>query len=173
MSQTTSRHAGGQSVHRLLKLLEEGYRAPAWHGPNLVQALRGVTADEALWRPTKERHNIWELAIHCAYWKYTVRRRTLRASGLHFPLSGSNWFRRDRGTEKEWKSALRILRDEHHALLATVLQPPADAITRRRAAVECMWQGAALHDVYHAGQIVMLKKIARERAQARRRSKTR
>ena len=59
----------------LLRILDDAYERKAWHGTNLRGSLRGVTADEARWRPAPGRHNIWELAVHCAYWKYTVRRK--------------------------------------------------------------------------------------------------
>ncbi len=142
-------------------LLEEGFRARAWHGPNLLQALRGVSAAIALWRPARGRHNIWELTLHCAYWKYMVRRRTLASIRLRFPLPGSNWFPRSAGNEKEWKAALRILAGEHRSLLEAL--PRAAAARRRRAALDHMWRGAAMHDVYHAGQILLLKKLASAR----------
>jgi hypothetical protein len=59
----------------VLALLDEGYEKRTWHGPNLRQSLRGVTAKQAAWRPERGRHNIWEVALHAAYWKYSVRRR--------------------------------------------------------------------------------------------------
>ena len=59
MAHTTKEH--------ILALVDEGFQKKAWHGPNLRSALRGVSADEAAWRPGKNRHNIWELAVHAAY----------------------------------------------------------------------------------------------------------
>jgi len=59
----------------LLALLAEGFTRSAWHGPNLQQSLKGVRAKQAAWRPAHGRHNVWELALHSAYWKYAVRRR--------------------------------------------------------------------------------------------------
>ena len=63
------------AVSIVLQLLEEGFERKTWHGPNLWQALKGVTAAEASWRPGVGRHNIWEETLHAAYWKYAVRRR--------------------------------------------------------------------------------------------------
>src|ERR1700687_2302885 len=51
----------------LLRMLDDAYQRKAWHGPNLRGSLRGVTAEEAQWRPAKGRHNIGELTVHCAY----------------------------------------------------------------------------------------------------------
>src|SRR5437899_12362197 len=57
----------------VLALLDEAYERKTWHGPNLKQSLKGVSMVEAAWRPGPGRHNIWEVALHAAYWKYTVR----------------------------------------------------------------------------------------------------
>jgi len=65
-------------------MLDDCYQRKAWHGPNLRGSLRGVTDADALWRPAKGRHNIAELAIHCAYWKYTVRRSSPAKSAACF-----------------------------------------------------------------------------------------
>jgi DNA-directed RNA polymerase beta' subunit len=61
----------------VLALIEEAYSKKTWHGPNLRQALKGVTAKQAAWRPAAGRHNIWELTVHAAYWKYIARRRII------------------------------------------------------------------------------------------------
>ena len=63
------------SKQLILTLLDEAYEERTWHGPNLRQSLRGVSARQAARRPAPGRHNIWELAVHAAYWKYAVRRR--------------------------------------------------------------------------------------------------
>ena len=62
-------------VRLLLAAIDEAYERKAWHGTNLRGALRGVTARQAAWRPAAGRHNLWEIALHAAYWKYAVRRR--------------------------------------------------------------------------------------------------
>jgi hypothetical protein len=146
----------------LLALLEEAYRKPAWHGPNLRGALRGVSAEQAAWRPGPERHNIWEQALHAAYWKYAAWRRLMGEKRGSFPLKGSNWFPRDgAGGEPAWKTDLKILNAMHAQLIAAVssLAPRQLAETRGRVTVLRLIQGAALHDVYHAGQIQLLRRL--------------
>lgn len=142
----------------LLAVIDQGYARSAWHGPNLKQALRGVSAESAAWRPAPGRHNIWELALHCAYWKFAVRRRLMRLKDASFPLPGSNWFERPGElSEKAWKRDKNLLEGESRKLreaFAEYLssQIPKDAQLR-------MISGAAFHDVYHAGQIRLLRKL--------------
>ena len=143
----------------LLALLEEAYSKKTWHGPNLRQALKGVTAKQAAWRPGPQRHNIWEEALHAAYWKYAARRRIEGSKRGSFPIKGSNFFARPekrKSTEAHWRADLRILENEHTALIEAVrkvLKSPA-AQKHLRAIY-----GVAYHDVYHAGQIRLLRRL--------------
>ena len=146
----------------LLEILEQGYQRKTWHGPNLVQSLRGVSARQAAWRPQPGRHNIWEIAVHAAYWKYAVRRRLLGEPRGSFAVKGSNWFRRPtpgqggETGEKAWAADRALLEQEHVNLRAAVAQylkgKPAQRALR-------MIFGVAFHDVYHAGQIRLLRRL--------------
>ena len=78
----------------LLSLLDEAYSKKTWHGPNLRQSLKGVSAKQAARRPGRDRHNIWEIALHAAYWKYAVRRKLEGGKRGAFVLKGSNFFTR-------------------------------------------------------------------------------
>src|SRR2546427_3210566 len=105
----------------ILTLLDEAYEKRTWHGPNLRQSLRGVSAMQAAWRPAPGRHNIWELAVHAAYWKYAVRRWVLGEKRGSFGEPGSNWFERS-GTrgERAWRADRARLDQEHRRLRAAV-----------------------------------------------------
>jgi hypothetical protein len=138
-------------------LLLEAYGARSWHGPSLRGSLRSVTVKQALWRPARGRHNIWELTLHAAYWKFAVRRRLVSRLYLQFPIKGNNWFIRSEGTEEEWKRDLKILRHEHNLLAKTVMRRSAAVL--RSPKVSRMVIGIALHDVYHAGQISLIKRL--------------
>lgn len=141
-----------------LTLLDEAYEKQAWHGPNLRGALRGVSAHLAAWRPAAARHNIWELAVHAAYWKYAVRRRLTGEKKGSFPLEGSNFILRPQEeTEEAWKEDLALLGTQHRLLRETVLKLPPVGFTPKAAR---MIRGVAMHDVYHAGQITLLKRLA-------------
>ena len=78
----------------LLDLIDQAFDRQSWHGPNLRGSIRGLTHEEALWRPHPDRHNIWEHVLHAAYWKYTVRRRILgekRGSFMRLVLRHPGW----------------------------------------------------------------------------------
>jgi uncharacterized damage-inducible protein DinB len=156
------------AIVALLQALDEAYDKPAWHGTNLRGALRGVTARRASWRPEKGRHNIREIAIHAAYWKHLVLRRLTGEVQGSFAFAGSNWFRRDAASEKDWRTERVLLDREHQALRRAVAAFPGSRLsarlpgTRRRTALREI-AGIALHDVYHTGQIQLLKTLQRRR----------
>lgn len=146
----------------LLASLAEAFDKKSWHGPNLRGSLRGVTAQQAAWRSGQGRHNIWELALHAAYWKYVVRRRIAGEKRGGFVLKGSNFFPRPAElSEAAWKHDLAILEAEHAALRETIAKIPAalrkDPVKWR--ATMFLVRGAAAHDVYHAGQIRLLRAL--------------
>ncbi len=152
----------------VLQLLDQSYDRKSWHGPNLRGALRGVTAGDAARRPAPDRHNIWEIALHAAYWKYTVLRQITGEQRGSFPLPGSNWFPRPDPTrsgipDRAWKQDLNLLGAMHRRLRAAAAgMSPAmlhDRPARSRFTYAELIRGAALHDVYHAGQIQLLKRL--------------
>lgn len=162
MSQRADRQAPSTGV--LLQLLDEAYDHPAWHGPNLKGSLRRVRAAEAVRRPAAGRHSVWELAVHAAYWKYAVLRRLTGVKRGSFPLKGSNWFAPPKElSEKAWKDVLVLLDETHRSLREAVAEVPS--LGRRpkgsRHTAARMIAGAAFHDVYHAGQIQLIKRLVR------------
>lgn len=152
------------AVRELLRLLDEGYDRVTWHGPNLSASVARVKAKDALWRPGAKRHNIWEVTVHAAYWKYAVRRRLLSEKRGSFVLKDSNWFASPaKAGEKEWRGVLALLADEHRKLRAAVARV-SPAVLRKRIpkgkwTVAQTISGAAFHDIYHAGQIQLLKRL--------------
>jgi DinB superfamily len=151
------------SIALLLDLVDEAFDRAAWHGPTLRGSLRGVTPAQAAWRPAATRHNIRELTVHAAYWKYAVRRRLTGATRGSFALPGSNWFEIPRG--RPWPDDVRLLADEHRQLRAAIAAYPASklskAIDAKKQTAAFSIRGIAAHDLYHAGQIQLLKKLQR------------
>jgi len=143
----------------VLALLDEAYEKKTWHGPNLRQSLKGVTARQAAWRPGPNRHNIWELTLHAAYWKYAARRRIDGGRRGSFALKGSNFFARpEKGnaTEAAWHADRAILENEHRAMVQAI-QRVLKSKDAKKHLRTCY--GVAFHDIYHAGQIRLLRRL--------------
>ena len=150
----------------LLTQLEQAFRRKSWHGTNLLGSIRGIGVETAAWRPTAGRHNIWELIVHAAYWKYSVLRRFSGDTRLTFPLKGSNWFIRPvEKTESALKADITRLKDYHGKLIDAVAKFPAHRLSGIAKGSSTSYLdlaiGVAAHDLYHAGQIQLLKRLSR------------
>ena len=148
----------------LLASLDEAYDVRSWHGTNLRGALRGLTPEQAAWRAAEGRHNIWELVLHAAYWKYDIRRRLTGTKGRSFAIEGSNfWVRPIEGTAAEWRADLTLLQREHDTLRTAVEAFPEKRWMLKAPGkpfrYEGLVRGVAAHDLYHAGQIQLLKRL--------------
>jgi len=154
------------AVELLLDLLAEAFNLRSWHGTNLRGAVRRIDAAAAAWRPGPGRHNIQEIVVHAAYWKYAVRRRLTGGKRGSFPLAGSNWFPRADGPDAAlWAYDVSLMDREHAALVAAVAGLPASRLERCLGAsawtAAALVRGAAAHDLYHAGQIQLIKTLYR------------
>lgn len=153
-------------IDQLLEIIARGYDRRSWHGTNLRGSIRGLDPDLAARRPAPGRHNIWELVVHAAYWKYAVTRRITSEKRGSFPLEGSNWFERpapDASGETAWRGDLALLATTHAQLVRVV----GGLDDRRLNAVAAggkttifeLVAGIAAHDLYHAGQIQLIKRL--------------
>jgi len=151
----------------LLRILDQAFDVKGWHGTTLAGSLRGVTADQALWRPAPARHNIWELALHTGYWKYVVRRRLLGETERGgFPRSPSDWPAvPDATTSAAWRKDLALLKRSHAALREAVAGMASRQLAQQTPKREWTYgeliHGVASHDLYHTGQIQLLKRLVR------------
>jgi uncharacterized damage-inducible protein DinB len=147
----------------LLDLLDEAFDRKAWHGTNLRGSVRRLDARRAAWRPAPGRHNVWELTVHAAYWKYAVRRQLTGEKRGSFPEKGSNFFPRQGGDEAAWRRDLELLVEQHRRLREVVAGLRASDLRRQpsgsRYTIGAIVRGIASHDLYHAGQIQLLKRL--------------
>jgi hypothetical protein len=158
------KRSAGPLINLLLEVLDQAFDRKGWHGTTLRGALRGVTPDQALWRPGARRHNVWELTLHAAYWKYAVRRRLAGAAIGSFDRKPSNWPAiPDPPDLRAWKRDVAFLDAEHRKLREVVsgLTPAALKLRSPRG----VWtyaeeiHGVAAHDLYHTGQIQLIKRL--------------
>jgi len=155
-----------REIEQLVAILDQAYNRPSWHGTNLRGSIRRVSAKQAAWRPGPKRHNIWETAVHAAYWKYAAARRFTGGGRGSFPLTGSNWFRRPdeaHATESAWREDVALLDRMHETLRNAVMRlSPGDLAQTpagKKVSNFALLTGVAAHDLYHAGQIQLLKRL--------------
>jgi uncharacterized damage-inducible protein DinB len=145
---------------RIADQLRRAFTGEAWHGPAVLQLLRGIDAATAAAKPPGNVHSIWELVLHIAAWDNAVRRRLggtkLRLTALeNFPPIPTP-------SESNWREAVAYVKKTHDSLVATVVDQPdsrlSDRVPGKRYNFYFMLHGVVQHELYHAGQIAILKK---------------
>jgi uncharacterized damage-inducible protein DinB len=149
---------------RIADQLRRAFYGGAWHGDSLFEILTGITAAQAAARPIKNAHSIWELVLHISAWDAAVRRRM---TGVAVELSDTENFPPVTDTsEAAWGKTLEEVRRVHDELTAAVTHFPEASLMKpvpgKKGAhynFSYMLDGLAQHELYHAGQIALLKKM--------------
>jgi uncharacterized damage-inducible protein DinB len=145
---------------RIADQLRRAFDGSAWHGPALLELLEDVDAATAAAKPFRNVHSIWELTMHVAAWDSAILRRL---AGEKLQLSASQNFPRvERPTELAWRKTVADLKRTHQTLVKTVASLPdsrlSDRVPGKRYDFHFMLHGVAQHELYHAGQVAILKK---------------
>ena len=150
---------------RIADQLRRAFQGNAWHGDSLLEILEGVTAAQAAARPVKHAHTIWELVLHITAWDSAVRRRL---AGAAVDLSDEQNFPSVMdSSENAWRRTIEQSRKVHNELIEAVEAFPDERLGERVPGKKSepdwynfyyMLHGVAQHELYHAGQIALLKR---------------
>src|SRR5436305_8091652 len=144
----------GSTKRLLLQVLDCAFVKRSWHGANLMSAIRGVRASMAA-KTIAGRKSIWQQVLHAAYWKHAALNKLVGTTA--FARRVRNWPKLpEQINESSWRADIDLLRDQHRQLRQAILKLPRNKLNQR-----LVWliQGVAAHDVYHAGQIKLLRRL--------------
>jgi uncharacterized damage-inducible protein DinB len=151
---------------RLADQIRRAFEGSAWHGDSILELLSDVNAKTASARPIKDAHSIWEILLHIAAWDDVVARRI---GGTALQLSDEQNFPAVADTsEAAWTQAIETTKKTHHELIKAVAGFPDSRLaeqvpgkTQNYYNFYYMFSGIVQHELYHAGQIALLKKAAK------------
>ncbi len=150
-----------QETVRIEDQLKRAFEGNAWHGPSVREVLSSVTAAQAARRPLAQCHSIWELAAHISTWQRAVRRRLMEKTFFE-PPEEENFPSIQDTSESAWRKLLDELqegqRDLRDAILSLKEEDLDAQVPGKDHNVYVMLHGVIQHDLYHAGQIALLKK---------------
>ncbi|MDA2913007.1 DinB family protein [Acidobacteriia bacterium AH_259_A11_L15] len=150
-----------KEVERIADQLRRAFEGDAWHGPAVLEVLAGVPGAQAARRPLAQGHSIWEIVEHIAVWESVVRRRIQGEKIGDLPPE-QDWPPVRDTREAAWRETLNKLRRGHQELRQVVAGFPDDRLPETVPGKDYsfygMLHGVVQHDLYHAGQIVLLKK---------------
>ena len=148
-------------IRRIDEQLRRAFEGEAWHGPSVREALEGVSAAQAVAHPIPGAHSIWELVLHlCGTYGLVLRR--LAGDGRQL-TADEDWPPVPEPTVGNWREALATLTQRNDDLRRAVRNFPVDRLDQplvREPPYPAYTQfiGITQHDLYHAGQISLLKK---------------
>ena len=148
-------------THRINSQLKRAYQGEAWHGPSLCELLYGVTAEQAAARPIPNTHSIWELVNHIIAWEQISKRR-LEGDPVKNPPDEMNFPPVSDTGESAWQATLQSLANSNQALRNAIRKIDdaklEEIVPEAPYSIYAMLHGVIQHDLYHAGQIALLKK---------------
>ena len=146
---------------RIAEQLRNAFEGNAWHGPALLELLDDVDPATAASHPLPETHSIWELVLHIAAWDEAVNRRIVERKALQLKAAQNFPPVKDKSAAA-WKQAVADVKKTHAALIKTTLglsdKQLAERVPGKKYNIRFMLDGVAQHELYHAGQIAILKK---------------
>ena len=149
---------------RISDQFRRAFEGEAWHGPAVLTLLEGVTAEQAAAHPVPGAHSIWELVLHIQAWESACKRR-LQGDRAQLDTS-EDWPAVSDYSDAAWAETKRNLVESHRQLIAAIAsldesrldQPIIDDPTTTYSTTYVTLHGGVQHDLYHAGQIAILKK---------------
>jgi len=151
-------------VARISDQFRRAFDGEAWHGPSVMSILDGVTAAQAAAHPIPRAHSIWELTLHIRAWEGACLRR-LSGDPAQLP-DVEDWPPVNDTSDAAWQETKQELVETHQQLLQALAsvddsrldQPIIDNPQTGYSSVYVTLHGGVQHDLYHAGQIAILKK---------------
>jgi uncharacterized damage-inducible protein DinB len=147
-------------INRILDQMDRAFSGEAWHGPDLMLLLKGVSAEDASKHPVAGAHSIWELVNHIAAWN-TIAQQKSKGEPIKVTAE-MDWPPVWDASEVAWKRSLENLGDNRTRLrnyVKTVRDDQLDEMVKRENYSQyVLLQGLVQHDLYHAGKIAVLKR---------------
>jgi len=149
-----------REIERIIDQMDRAFSGDAWHGPSLMSLLDGIPAQDASTHSAHGVHSIWELVHHIAAWKTIVQQRV---QGEKVEVTTAlDWPPVWEASEAEWQRSVENLAARHSRLRAAAAKLRDDELDEIPAITNvsryAMLHGVVQHDLYHAGQIAILKK---------------
>ncbi|HEY8461324.1 MAG TPA: DinB family protein [Blastocatellia bacterium] len=148
-------------THRINSQLKRAQEGQAWHGPSLRELLDGMTAEQAASKPIPNAHSVWELVNHIIAWEQIARKRLEGAEETSIP-DEVNFPPVTDASEEAWQTTLRSLEASNRGLRESIKKindaKLEETTPGASYSIYVLLHGVIQHDLYHAGQIAILKK---------------
>jgi uncharacterized damage-inducible protein DinB len=148
-------------IERITDQLRRAFEGDAWHGPSVREVLEGVTPEMAARKVLPDAHTIWEIVLHITAWENFVRRR-LEGETVKGPTGAEDWPVVHDTSPAAWRRTIDALVEKHNQLIQAISKMSEEKLNETVPETDFSYyvllHGVVQHDLYHSGQIVLLKK---------------
>jgi uncharacterized damage-inducible protein DinB len=152
-----------QEIARIVKSLASNLNGKGWFGNNLQQQLEGITAEKAAKIPQNLNHSIAEIINHMMAWRLFIVEKLNGNADYEVWETDLDWVKITQLSELDWQNLQNQL-TENQALLVKTITEKAEAlldakVDGREYNFRLMLNGIVQHDIYHIGQISIVRKL--------------
>lgn len=148
-------------LENIINNLSETYNGMPWHGNSLKELLLDVDTATAFYRPFEKKHNIAELVAHILIWRQYALEILNENYNFNIDIGSMADFPEVVESEKVWCELLTQLDENQMVLLEKLAQfsplKLEEEIPNKPFTFRYLFDGVVYHDVYHGGQIGLLK----------------
>ena len=148
-------------TERIVEQVKRAFDGPAWHGPPILSLVKDVGAEEAYSKPIQGRHSIWEIVLHNLVWNNMVCESAEGKPMRDIPIE-EDWLKIVKHDEGNWKVTITDFDVSKVKLIKAISSFPNgrlnEIVSGRTYSFYTLFHGLIQHNIYHAGQIAVMKK---------------
>jgi len=141
---------------------KEIYNGSPWYGETVDAKLSDVSDDNAFQQPISGVHSVGEIVSHMIYWRKALIAKLEGGTFKTSMESPDNWKNIKELKTSGWKN-LKSSFDESQHTITSLLEKQSDDFLKTEysqgISMESLIQGIIDHDIYHLGQIGLVKKM--------------
>jgi hypothetical protein len=149
------------AIQQLVTDLDNLQNGNCWTGYNAQQILSGINAEAAKTKAYEKGNSLWQVVNHISYWRELVasrirERKPIQAEGEGFDLPAIT-------DEGAWKNTLDRFNESYVLLREAINTLTEEELYRKMDGDQTLYyniHGCLLHDSFHLGQVILLKRMA-------------
>ena len=155
-------------TERLADLFRAAHDGTTWHGQSVTEVLQNISVEAAAANPIADHHSIWDYVLHIVNWRVFAIRNLKEETPYIVDLNTDlDWTPITDFSEEAWKSALEKFQQSAVELEEGIRAMDENQLFEKVPGSKHNWyvtlHGVIQHDIYHSGQIMLLKKMLKSK----------
>jgi len=141
------------------------YAGETWHGDPIKRILQDIDPQQAFRKPSQNVHSLWEIILHIIAWEKVVL-KSLQGAAYTMLHDEDDWPLAKEPSSEAWQATLKVLEETTETLRTLIAAFPEtklhEQVPGQNFTFYMALHGVIHHNLYHAGQIAILKKMSAE-----------